>query len=257
MESQNIVGYNTGSYTANKNYIIGTQFTACGASSDEVAFDEFVKPTAVGEWGDGEDDTMGNAPKLMVWTGGGYKYYYYISDATYDEDQEYEPVGHNCWADRDGIILSDDAKQNIGDGCWVRMQGANSGMTFNGQVDDSSTYSISVEANKNKIVSNPYPVTLDYAKLTVANGMGVGEWGDGEDDTMGNAPKLMVWTGGGYRYFYYISDATYDEDQEYEPVGHNCWADRDGIILKAADQIAVGAGFWVRSPTAGDLVFSK
>ena len=257
VESANIVGYSSGSFAANKNFIVGTQFSACGSATDQVAFDEFATPTAVGEWGDGEDDTMGNAPKLMVLSGGLYNYYYYISDATYDEDMEYEPVGHNCWADRDGIILSDAAKQSLGDGCWIRMQGSNADMTFNGQVDDSSSYSISVEANKNKIVSNPYPIKLDFAKLSVANGITPGEWGDGEDDTMGGAAKLMVLSGGLYKYYYYISDATYDEDQEYEPVGSNCWADRDGIILPESAQIDVGVGFWVRSPKAGDLVFTK
>ena len=255
--SANVVGYSSSSFSANKNFIVGAQFADCTSANDEISFDSLVTPTRAGAWGDGEDDTMGNAPKLMIWTGTGYEYFYYISDATYDEDRDYESVGYDCWADRDGIILNDADKTSLGNGCWIRMQDTNGGLTFKGQVDDTDTYSIPVEANKNKIVANPYPISLDYAKLAVADGIIAGAWGDGEDDTMGDAAKLMVWTGSGYEYYYYISDATYDEDRDYEAVGYNCWADRDGIILTSSDQIDVGVGFWVRSPKAGSLVFSK
>lgn len=257
LRHRNIVGYSSSNFAANKNFIVGAQFADCASANDEISFDSLVTPTRAGAWGDGEDDTMGNAPKLMVLVDGAYSYYYYISDATYDADRNYDAVGYNCWADRDGIILKDADKITLGEGCWIRMQDADAGLTFKGQVDNSDTYSIPVEANINKIVSNPYPMVLDYSKLTVTDGIEVGAWGDGEDDTMGGSAKLMVMVDGAYNYYYYISDATYDADRNYESVGYNCWADRDGIILKATHQIDVGVGFWIRSPKAGSLVFSK
>ena len=253
-----VVGYTGSSYAANKNFIVGAQFEKVGANST-VSFDDLLKPTQVGEWGDGEDDSMGNAPMIMNYVNGGYDYYYYISDATYDEDQDYEPVGYDCWADRDGIILKASKLQTIGNGFWIRMQdeGSVGDATFSGQVSERASVSTSVTAGKNKIVINPFPTVLDWDKLSFSDTITPGAWGDGEDDTMGDAPMIMNYINGGYDYYYYISDATYDEDQDYEPIGYDCWADRDGIIMKDSKRISVGGGFWLRTEKNGEAIFTR
>ena len=75
------------------------------------------------------------------------------------------------------------------------------------------------------------------------------------DDDFATAPQIMVWkAAGGYDYYYYISDGTYDAEGE-EPIGHNEWCDLDGVALEGA-QIDAGGSFWITSPTSGTLTFS-
>ena len=81
-----------------------------------------------------------------------------------------------------------------------------------------------------------------------------GEYGDGSDGTMGNAPQIQVLNADGLTYtkFYYISDA-YDSNDN--PVSGNCWADEAGYITTGA-QVPVGQSFWVKSASAGRFTFS-
>ena len=100
---------------------------------------------------------------------------------------------------------------------------------------------------------NPFPTALDYANLTFNGEITPGEWADG-DLTLGNAPKMMLSSGDGYEYFYYISNATDSDDEE---VGYDCWADPDGYILDPEAKIAIGTGFWLRVYKQGQAVFAS
>ena len=245
-----MVGYNTKSVAANKNFIIGAQFEGVGQNAT-VSFDQLLKPNQVGAWEDGDDD-LGNAPMIMANVNGAYEYYYYISNATDENDDE---VGFDCWADSDGYILTDSEIQALGNGFWIRFKqtATTPDMNFAGQVDNGSTVSVTLKANDNKIVCNPFPTTLNLDNLSFADGITPGEWADG-DDTLGNAPMIMAFVNGTYQYYYYISNAV-DEDEN--DIGYDCWADSDGFILPTSKNPAIATGFWLRCAKAGKAVFTS
>jgi hypothetical protein len=73
----------------------------------------------------------------------------------------------------------------------------------------------------------------------------------GKYDTMESvAAQIQVRNGNVYVPYYYISDA-YDS-KGAEVTG---WANGVGDLVEG-DAIPVGAGFWVKSPTAGSITFS-
>ena len=80
-----------------------------------------------------------------------------------------------------------------------------------------------------------------------------GEYGDGMDTTMKNAPQIQVLNADGltYKMYYYISDA-YDSNDK--PVSGNCWAD-DGGYIATGTQVPVGQAFWVKSASTGTFTF--
>ena len=57
----------------------------------------------------------------------------------------------------------------------------------------------------------------------------------------------------GYDTFYFINDALDGED---EPVEYDCWADSNGYEATGGS-LPVGAGFWLKSPSAGSVTFSR
>ena len=101
--SSNTVGYTSQEVKAGQFYMVGVQFADVDARADVANFNNFFATTcAPGEYGDGNDASMNNAPQIQVLnaSGIGYKKYYYISDA-YDADDN--PVEGNYWADDNGI----------------------------------------------------------------------------------------------------------------------------------------------------------
>ena len=133
----------------------------------------------------------------------------------------------------------------------------NPGGTMAGQVSDGDSFEVPLAANKNKIVCNPFPMMLDYSKLSFNGEIVPGYCGEGDDERMHGAPMIMNLIGSGYEYFYYINDATLDEEHDYEPVPGNNWADLYGIVLTDAQRMGVGGGFWLRTAKAGNAVFEK
>ena len=117
--SANTVGYSTQNVVAGQFYMVAVQFADVGASADVANFNKFFATTcAAGEYGDGEDTTMGNAPQIQVLNAGGLSYtkYYYISDAY---DAEDNPVSGNCWADVNGYIVTG-TQVPVGQSFWVK-----------------------------------------------------------------------------------------------------------------------------------------
>ena len=249
--SANTVGYSGQEVKAGQFYMIAAQFADVGAATDVANFNNFFATTcAPGEYGDGEDTTMGNAPQIQVLNPGGLSYtkYYYISDA-YDSSDN--PVEGNCWADVNGYIVSTEDVIALSKGFWFKAMAAGS-ITCSGQVSATAEIGNTVTADQFNIVANPYPVALDLNAPTSTN-FTPGEYGDGEDTTMGNAPQVQVLNAGGLSYtkYYYISDAY---DAEDNPVAGNCWADVNGYIVTGT-QVPVGQSFWVKSASAGTFTF--
>jgi hypothetical protein len=84
------------------------------------------------------------------------------------------------------------------------------------------------------------------AKLT-STGLTAGVYDTMETD----APCIMFYNGLGYDYYYYISDAFDENENEV-----TAWADGEGTAV--TDLIASpGEAFWARSNTAGTLTFVK
>ena len=117
------MGYSTQSVVAGQFYMVAVQFADVGATTDVADFNNFFATTcAAGEYGDGEDGTMGNAPQIQVLNAGGLSYtkYYYISDA-YDSNDE--PVSGDCWADVNGYIVTG-TQVPVGQSFWVKSASA-------------------------------------------------------------------------------------------------------------------------------------
>ena len=123
ISSANTVGYSSQNVKAGQFYMVAVQFADVGANADVANFNSFIRTTcAPGEYGDGSDFTMGNAPQIQVLnaSGIGYTMYYYISDA-YDSNDN--PVSGNCWADNNGYIVTG-TQVPVGQSFWVKSASA-------------------------------------------------------------------------------------------------------------------------------------
>lgn len=251
ISSANTVGYSSQEVKAGQFYMIAAQFADVGAA-DVANFNKFFATTcAAGEYGDGTDTTMNNAPQIQVLNANGLTYtkYFYISDA-YDSNDN--PVVGNCWADGGGYIVTAEDVMALSKGFWFKAMTEGT-ITASGEVSATAEIENSPTANQFNIVGNPYPVALGLNSAATA-GFTPGEYGDGTDTTMNNAPQIQVLNANGLTYtkYYYISDA-YDSNDN--PVSGNCWADGGGYIVTGT-QVPVGQSFWVKSASAGTFTFS-
>ena len=250
--SANTVGYSGQEVKAGQFYMIGAQFADVQAATDVANFNNFFATTcAPGEYGDGSDGSMNGAPQIQVLKADGLTYtmYYFISDA-YDAGDN--PVDGNCWADDNGYIITDENVLALSKGFWFKAM-TDGSITCAGQVSVTSEIENSPTANQFNIVANPFPTALALTEAKTANFV-PGEYGDGSDGSMGNAPQIQLLKADGLTYtmFYYISDA-YDAGDN--PVAGNVWADDNGHVVTGT-QIPVGQAFWVKSASAGSFTFS-
>ncbi len=242
IESQNIVGYQNVEIAGGKLSCVALQFADVGGDGDLASI---AKLTTTGVT-PGVYDTMNTeAPCIMIYNGIGYTYYYYISDAYADGDNE---VTVTAWADGNGDEAIT-ATKPLGTGLWLRVPSETcdtGALTQAGQVNDAATTSIDINAGLT-LAANPYPTALNLSKVTTA-GLTPGVY-----DTMNEeAPCIMIYNGVGYTYYYYISDAYADGDNE---VTVTAWADGNGDAV-TKDIAGAGKAFWARSTTAGTLTFS-
>ena len=247
IESSNIVGYTSKAVEAGKYYLIGVQFNKAGAEAGSIDMNDLVSLSAGMNPGTYDADFEG-APSIQVLSpsGAGYIPYYYISDATDDDDT---PLGINCWADSDGYQLKDADKLALGKGFWFKSDVAGT-ITIAGEVKAGADAVQAFPANQFYIMSNPFPVDFSLANLTTT-GITPGTF---DADFQGASEiQILSANGAGYIPYYYISDAT-DSDDEY--VGYNCWADSDGYILEG-NQVKAGESFWIKGNAAGSLGFTK
>ena len=246
--SANVVGYTSKDVAAGKYYLIGVQFNdTASASKGSVDMNTLIKLSETITPGTYDADFAG-APELLVLNaaGTGYDKYYYISDATDDND---DPLGYDCWADGDGYELEDADKLILGKGFWFKSATAGS-ITVSGEVTASADQLVSFPANTYAIIANPSPVAFSFANVTTT-GITPGTY----DADFAGASEILTLNAAatGYDKFYFISDATDDND---DPVGYNCWSDGDGYILEG-NQVEAGASFWIKGNAAGTMGFTK
>ena len=242
-----VVGFNNIDIKAGQFYLLATQFDKTGTETPgAIDMNELIKLSdsiVPGTF----DDGFVTAPQIQVLnsTGTGYFMYYYISDATDEND---DPLGYDCWADDGGYELKPENMLTMGEGFWFKSLTAGS-MSFAGQVKGEASAVQTVPAGRFYIMSNPFPTAFSLANV-LTTGLTPGLF----DDGFMTAPQIQVLnaTGTGYFMYYYISDATDDND---DAVGYDCWADDGGYILEG-NQVQPGASFWIKSPTAGSIGFN-
>ncbi len=247
IESANTVGYTTRSVVQGNFYLIAVQFSETGAASEGADLNALIKLSSEFTPGTYADDFVG-APDIQVLnaTGTGYKHYYYISDATDDNDKE---LGYNCWADSDGYALTDADKLALGKGFWLKAT-ATGTITVMGDVAGSASKVISFPANQFFIMANPFPKATSFADV-ITSGITTSTYA--ADFAGASDIQVLNASATGYKHYYYISDATDDNDDE---VGYNCWADSDGYILSGT-QVEAGASFWIKANAAGTMGFTR
>ena len=250
--SANTVGYTSREVKAGQFYMVGVQFADVSAKADVANFNNFFATTcAPGEYGDGNDASMNNAPQIQVLnaSGIGYTKYYYINDAV---DAEENPVPGNCWANQDGFIATNSDALDLAKGFWFKSM-TDGTVNCSGQVSATGDRGRTIIADQFNIVANAYPVALSLNSAESTD-FTPGEYGDGNDASMNNAPQIQVLnaSGVGYTKYYYISDAV---DAEENPVSGNCWVNQDGYMATGT-QVPVGQSFWVKSASAGTFTFS-
>ena len=247
VESSNIVGYTGKTVEAGKFYLVGVQFNKAGGDTGSVDMNDLISLSKDITPGAYETDFVG-APQIQVLKadGSGYTRYYYISDATDDDDKE---LGYDCWADTDGYQLTDSDKLNLGKGFWFYSEKGGS-INVAGEVSASADAVVAFPKDTFYIVSNPFPVDFSFSSVTMT-GITPSTY---EDDFAGASQiQVLKDDASGYTRYYYISDATDDNDTE---VGYNCWADTDGYIL-TGNQVKAGASFWIYGNGAGTIGFAK
>ncbi len=246
VESSNVVGYTGKAVEAGKFYLIGAQFNKTGDAAGAVDINDLISLSSTIVPGEYDTDFVG-APEIQVLSaGGGYNKYYFISDATDDDDK---PLGYNCWADGDGYLPKEDDKVAIGQGFWFKASQAGT-LTIAGEVKAEADAVVNFPSKQFFIMANPFPKAFSLADVTTT-GVTPGEY---DTDFVGASEIQVLSAGGGYNKYYYISDAT---DSDDKPVGYNCWADGDGYILNGVNQVEAGASFWIKGNAAGTMGFTK
>jgi len=247
IESANTVGYASKAVEAGKYYLIGVQFNdAASATKGSIDMNSLIGLSSTIPPGTYDSDFADTPEILVVTASGGYDAYYYISDATDEND---DPLGYNCWADSDGYELTDAAKLLLGKGFWFKSPKVSGTITTSGEVCAEAAKVVAFPANMYDIVANPFPTALSFANVTMT-GITPGTY---DADFAGASEILTLTAAGGYEAYYYISDAT---DTNDDPVGYNCWADSDGYILDG-DQVQAGESFWIKGNAAGTIGFTK
>ena len=245
VESANIVGYTGKTVESGKYYLVGVQFNKTGDASGKVDMNDLISLSKDIVPGTYESD-FATAPQIQVMNAaGGYDSYYYISDATDDQDVE---LGYDCWADIYGYELTDTDKLVMGSGFWFKSPTAGT-ITVAGEVKANANAVVAFPANKYAIISNPFPKAFSLADV-VTTGVKPGTY---DSDFEGASQIQVMNAAGGYDSFYYISDAT-DATDEY--VNYDCWADIYGYILEE-DTVPAGASFWIKANGAGTMGFTK
>ncbi len=242
--SANTVGFTTKTVTADTFYLCGIQFEEVGNGTGAIKLNDLV--TMSGIEACGFDDMNTDAAQIQVLnaSGSGYNRYYYISDA-YDANEN-EVEG---WSDGNGDLAENAI--NIGKGFWFKAPAAavsgTATLTLNGQVNGNESGSVSFTANTFALAANPFPVATDLNNVTVS-----GIVASTFDNMNSDAAQIQVLnaSGSGYNRYYYISDAYDANENEVEG-----WSDGNGDLAEGG-VIPVGAGFWLKSPTAGTISFS-
>jgi len=203
-----------------------TSANIVGYSKKDVASAAFsiVSPQFYGaETGTALGAAFGTVPDqtvVYVWIGTGYtEYTFYLEDG----------LGGN-WYDQ-GFANANDVVLGQGDAVWLKAGVAAATPIMAGEVPSAASVTQPVAAGFN-LIANPYPVALALNDLDL-NGIS-------------DQDVVYAWNGTGYtEYTYYAEDG----------LGGN-WYDQ-GFSNAGGVTIPVGDGIWLKSASAGNLVFNK
>ena len=218
IESQNIVGYQTGVTGKDNNFVVIPFLTAGHNTADIQSIK--ISDDGAGSIGWGEEN-------FSIWEGvptvvDGSAFFYY--------DASMDPVGEAkdyYWGDDSGnkASFSVDNGQGVVVNCASDLK-----ITTSGQVSDEQV--TFTTAQDNNFTGNPFPMSIDIQSIKISDG-GAGSIGWGEEN-------FSIWEGvptvvDGSAFFYY--DASMDPTGEAK----GCyWGDDSGN--KAAHPIPAGKG---------------
>ncbi len=282
VESSNTVGYvENNNLVANQFYMIGVNFETVGAGG-EIHLNDLLKgnfPQIVqGDyWSDALDDYdpawMADSATVQVLEGVTYKYYYYITDAWYNDGTESGST-KAAWADIFGCVAGENPEDGDGmvapgEAVWFKSPSACSIKTM-GQVIATATDAVTVPASQFSMVANPFPEAFNLNDAKVAYSgltqLTQGEyWSDALDDYdpdwMVDSDMVQVLNGVTYKYYYYITDAWYNDGTESGST-KGAWADIFGCVAGENPEdgdgnVALGGGFWIKPHSAVTVTFTK
>ena len=234
--SSNTVGYQKITLAANKMDILGQSFKTIGENTTSVqAIDVAGDFSQVGgDWIMVWDDEAETYTRLYYWGAS--------VDGVFTDDTYTTSLGAG-WGDPGQIVV--DLNVNPGRGFWGNAENGGT-IILKGEVPTSGE--ISAEANKMKLVVNPYPVDTDIQTIGVGGNFSQvgGDW-------------IMVWDSENETYtrLYYWGasvDGVFTDDTYTTSLGAG-WGDPGQIVIRHT--IPAGHGFWVNAENGGSLVFAN
>ena len=247
IESKNVVGYTTKAVKGDMYYLVSAPFLSVGGNAESVSIEQVFSTTGIDAVA--YDDMYDSGAEIMMRDPdtGVYTSYFYISDALDAEGTEV-----TAWADEeDGNALEGNAILKLGRGFWLRTPnsiGADAAITVAGEVSEVEKFTVTFAAGY-QILANPFPVDTDLSKVETTGLTAVAY-----DDMYDSGAEIMVrdFTTGVYTSYFYLSDALNEDDEEVTG-----WADEEEGAVATGSVIPAGASFWMNSPAAGSLSFTK
>ena len=179
-------------------------------------------------------DTGDFTSQIQIWEGDGYAIYGWagdIGDAYYN----------NKWLD-ESTLEPVSLPAPKGTAFWIKA-GTTADVCFSGEVATNATYSISVGAGYN-MLANPFPETISIQQIQSDNLSGV------DMDTGDFTSQIQIWEGDGYAIYGWagdIGDAYYN----------NKWLDESTLEPVTDVNLDIGTGFWIKTGSNADIVFTK
>ncbi len=243
------MGYATDSLTQGKFAIKSLGFEAVADGTTDV---NDIISGFTGVAYDTEYAFWATAPQIQILQDNGtYSIYYYLTDG-YDAVAD-DGTTAEGWCDSDGNLVS--MTITPGTAFWVKVPGADTATTASGAVSSDASVDVAITANKFTLLGNAFPIeiTLNGTAFSSSNISGVAY--DTEYAFWTTAPQIQILQSNGtYTVYYYLTDG-YDAvaDDGTTAAG---WCDSDGNLVTTAT-VAVGSGFWLKSPTAMTATFTK
>ena len=133
----------------------------------------------------------------------------------------------------------------VGFTCWFQDPIADVTISVAGQVISASSHPITLEADEWKMVANPYPIA------TALNG-GLIDWSNfTARKTTASPDFIQFWNGEALDTYNYT---TYFDTTLKQQVP--AWI-KAGTSKPTELEIPVATGFWINSPTGGDIIFKQ
>ena len=240
-----MVGYSSITVARGGYVMASPQFKDCNAVADVSDFNACVKVDATAL--DYADYDLPDFP--AIWIKDGPTSSVYTKKFYYFWDSEEDDVPAGWWDRLENAPTASDALA-LGAGCWLVIPDDDTlypkdayTFTFNGAVADTTApISIPVVNGGYIMTANPFPVPLQFSKITVSPGVPCLDYADYD---LPDFPAIWIKNGdtsAAYdKKFYYF----WDSDEEDVPAG---WWNYMEEAQTSADYIPVGKAFWIVIP---------